>query len=244
MPQINTPKGIIKYKTVPLYPGVKQINKERASENLKVLKEVLDSHGIRFLLTFGTLLGAIRENDFISHDEDIDIALKEENKDQFLSVLPELLNVGFKLVRFDRNGLYSLMRNNEYIDFYFYKPYKKGQRNCGGSILLDEFFEDPSKIEFQGLDFYTHSNYIEFLRFVYGDSWKIPKIYNNYAKPKWEKKLFCIKEHLKDLMPDWLYHFMEKPSKRKMLKRGEQRILRYYNTLKNNGINDAISKQN
>lgn len=243
MPKIHTPLGIITYKTVPLYPGVKKINKDTALENLTILKEILDSHGIVFLLTFGTLLGAVREHDFIEHDEDIDIALKEEQRNQFLSLLPELFNIGFELVRYDRNGLYSLMRNSEYIDFYFYKPYKNGQRICGGSILLEKFFGNPSELEFQGLKFFTHSNYIDFLKFVYGDSWTIPKVYNNYNMSKWKKSLFCAKEHFKDLMPDWLYHIMEKPAKRKMLKRGKQRILRYYKYLQNTVPEENITNQ-
>ena len=232
MPEIKTPKGKIKYKTVPLYPGVKKINKEKSLENLQIVKQVLDSNGIEFFLTFGTLLGAVREHDFINHDEDIDIAIKEEYRNPFLSILPELFEKGFALVRFDRNGLYSLRRNDEYIDFYFYKPESKGIRACGGSLVLDIFFGQPSYIQFHNLTFATHSNYMEFLKFVYGDSWMTPKVYNNYDMPKWEKNVFCLKEHLKDLLPDGLYHILSLPAKNKMRKRGKLRIERYYNNQK------------
>lgn len=36
-------------------------------------KELLESQNIKFYLIYGTLLGAIREHSFISHDYDVDI---------------------------------------------------------------------------------------------------------------------------------------------------------------------------
>ena len=68
---IDTPKGKYRYKFVPIFEGIKPLNKEIANENLKLLKEVCDRNGLHFLLFFGTLLGAVREHDFIKHDEDV-----------------------------------------------------------------------------------------------------------------------------------------------------------------------------
>ena len=66
--------GLFVNKTIPLFPGVKRIDKEIAFENLCLLKSILDANGIKFQLAFGTLLGVVREHDFIDHDEDIDLA--------------------------------------------------------------------------------------------------------------------------------------------------------------------------
>ena len=44
-------------------------------QTLKEVKQLLDSHGVFFWLVSGTLLGFIREGDFIEHDTDIDIAI-------------------------------------------------------------------------------------------------------------------------------------------------------------------------
>lgn len=52
-----TSHGAIRYKTIPLFPGVKRIDKEIAFENLCLLKSILDANGIKFQLAFGTLLG-------------------------------------------------------------------------------------------------------------------------------------------------------------------------------------------
>jgi hypothetical protein len=76
---INTLKGKYTYKYVPIFLGIKPIDKAIAKENLLLLKDILDKNHLRFLLLFGTLLGAVREHDFIAHDEDIDLVMKKED---------------------------------------------------------------------------------------------------------------------------------------------------------------------
>lgn len=44
--------------------------------NLVKVTNILKHHGAEYWLTGGTLLGAIRDGNFISHDDDIDIAVK------------------------------------------------------------------------------------------------------------------------------------------------------------------------
>ena len=78
MPSVMTSHGAIRYKTIPLFPGVKRIDKEIAFENLCLLKSILDANGIKFQLAFGTLLGVVREHDFIDHDED------DKNRNQYI----------------------------------------------------------------------------------------------------------------------------------------------------------------
>ena len=41
MPSVMTSHGAIRYKTIPLFPGVKRIDKEIAFENLCLLKSIL-----------------------------------------------------------------------------------------------------------------------------------------------------------------------------------------------------------
>jgi len=53
------------------------VNEERKYqyvEDLKKFEEKLHEHGLLMYLIYGTLLGAIREHNFIAHDSDIDIA--------------------------------------------------------------------------------------------------------------------------------------------------------------------------
>ena len=119
MPKIKLTNGVYQYKTIPIFEGVKRINKEIAFKNLCILKNELDQYGIEFQITFGTLLGAIREKDFIEHDEDIDLLVLGEKKQQLFDLLPELRKIGFEVARYDRRDLLSLIKDGEYIDFYF-----------------------------------------------------------------------------------------------------------------------------
>ena len=118
--KINTPLGKYTYKFVPLFAGTKIINKEISARNLLDFKRVLDDAGITFLLSYGTLLGAVREGDFISHDEDIDLIVSCEQTQSLLSSLFVLRDNGFEVCRYDRRGVISFMKEGEYIDIYIY----------------------------------------------------------------------------------------------------------------------------
>ena len=87
MPIIKTPKGTYKFKLIPIYPGWKLIDKEKAFENLSLFKEIADRNEFKFFLAYGTMLGAVREKDFIDHDEDIDLGADYQDVDKFLSML-------------------------------------------------------------------------------------------------------------------------------------------------------------
>ena len=76
------------YDPVKLYHGRKFINKKIAQENLGILNDVLSTTNITYGIIFGTLLGAIRDGDFIDHDEDVDFYVLEEFKLDFLRLLP------------------------------------------------------------------------------------------------------------------------------------------------------------
>ena len=49
------------------------MNEANAKKLLFTVADVLEDVGLEFFLDFGTLLGAIREQKFIEHDEDIDL---------------------------------------------------------------------------------------------------------------------------------------------------------------------------
>ena len=205
MPLIKYGKCCYRYKLVPLYPGVKQINKSRAFENLILLKKILDRHGIPFQLAFGTLLGAIREKDFISHDEDIDLTFLDEDRERFFEILPELNESGFTICRFDRNDLISIMRQGEYIDLYFYRRLNSELRVCSGWVNLSRHITDSTKIVFKGFEFNIPRQWEEYLVGEYGSDWKTPVQWNNYSMNKVNRWLFAMKEHLKATIPRWLF---------------------------------------
>ena len=119
MASIKTPKGRLYYNPINLYLGIKPIDREIAFDNLRILLKVLKDKDILVSPALGTLLGIIRDNNFIEWDEDIDLFVLQEDKSKLLNSFWDLQALGFDLVRVDRCGLlYSIMRRGEYIDFY------------------------------------------------------------------------------------------------------------------------------
>ena len=122
------------------------IDKDIARENLLLFKKIADRNNFNFLIFYGTLLGAIREHDFISHDIDIDVVTNDEDK--LLEIIPELINNGFKFIRYESSPslksyttLYSFRRSSVYIDVYIaYKEKNKYKEEK--QKTLDSFYDE------------------------------------------------------------------------------------------------------
>ncbi len=85
--EIITKNGLYFYLPIHLYLGRKLINRDVCRENLLDFKRILDEKNIQFGLMFGTLLGAVREKNFIEHDEDTDVYVLAEYRENILSLL-------------------------------------------------------------------------------------------------------------------------------------------------------------
>lgn len=206
MSKIITSKGPIYYTPQTVYVGIKPIDKEIALVNLKDVAEVMNKSGLNWGPVLGTLLGIVRENDFITWDEDIDLYVMEEDKEKFLPLLFEFKERGFDVIRFWRCGLVSIKRNGEYIDFYFMKDLGGGIRCAvGEAFMFEQYLVDTIKWDFKGCELNIPNKYDEFLTFHYGD-WRTPVQWANYNMTtlrKWRTiSLLWIKNHI----PDFLYY--------------------------------------
>lgn len=220
MPRIKTPKGTYKYKLVPIYPGWKLINKEKAFENLCLFKEIADRNSFKFFLAYGTMLGAAREKDFIAHDEDIDLGADFQDVNLFLAMLFELREHGFEVARWDDRGLISVIRNNEYIDVYFFTDFSdKLLINCG-EPLPRKFFDNRAKMMFKGVEFDAPADINGVLEYWYGKDWRTPAQWLDYKAPKWRIWVFKIMQ--------WVKLFIPKCLIKNLLKKKEQAMFKKY----------------
>ena len=223
MKTIRTSRGPLRYRPVYLYVGRKVIDREVAFRNLKDLVPILDRSGIRFGPIFGSLLGMIRENDFIAWDEDIDMYILQEEEEAFKDALWPLKEAGFELVRYDKRGLYSVMRNNEYIDFYVLRKVSGELRHTGGAdFLFERYLQDTVPFDFKGVTLRIPRDYEEYLTFSYGD-WRTPRQVADYHQSKFRIFLGRVRWELKNLIPKSCYRFFVRLHRRKDAKRFQEK---------------------
>jgi len=101
---------------------------ETAFMLLRDVASVLEKYRCTYWLSDGTLLGAIREDDFIAHDNDVDLGVWAADFD--IRVIHELMHrYGCKIVRLQGNPsdsmIISVQRVDVHLDMFFYYPLKK-----------------------------------------------------------------------------------------------------------------------
>ena len=97
------------------------LNKKVCKKNLETIKYIFDDLNITFWLSEGTALGARRDGDFISHDDDVDIGMWYSDYNIFKKdVLPKLKKNRFTIDNcLLDNTFLCLSRDGEKIDIDF-----------------------------------------------------------------------------------------------------------------------------
>lgn len=160
-------------------------------KNLKDAKTVLDRLKVKFWLTCGTALGALREEDFIGHDPDIDLGVLAEDEDKADKIIASMKRKGFELMyEWGQRGSgyeLSFVRDDIKLDIFFF--YKKGAKRWHGVYWRNENFpyafpakliETHKKIKFQGLILNVYKDLEKYAELHYGKDWVEPKERWNY----------------------------------------------------------------
>lgn len=211
MATLKTRKGLYHYKPVTLYLGINQINKDIAFQNLKDVSIVLEKHNIPLAPCFGTLLGIIRDRDFIEWDEDIDLMVLSENKEELLDAFWDMREIGFDVIRQDRcYHTLSVMRNGEYIDFNIMDRVSPELRtDYGGGFFFEKHLTNLIEWDFKGLKVMIPKDCEEYLDFMYGD-WRTPV---RYIQPDLSNRVKLkrkVIQKIKQMLPPKLHFWMLK----------------------------------
>ena len=75
----------------------------RMLDILLYVDKVCKEHNIRYWLSSGTLLGAVRHGGFIPWDDDLDIEMLREDYEKFLKVFPENKDFALQTIQNDPN---------------------------------------------------------------------------------------------------------------------------------------------
>ena len=205
MAYIKTSKGNMVYRR--LLPSTNQRVIENITiENLKILQPILDRIGISWGPAFGTLIGIIRNDGFLPWATATDFYVLKEDEERFKDGLWLLKNEGFELVRYERRGLYCLVRKGEWMTFYILRKISADIRHSGGTnFLFDHYLRDTVKWNFKGIGLNVPAELDEYLTFQYGD-WMNPVKTGGGLFGKANTLLERTKARLKDNLPDCLYY--------------------------------------
>jgi phosphorylcholine metabolism protein LicD len=169
------------------------MNLEICEKNLIELTQWLEINEIEYYICFGTLLGAIRENDFIKGDTDTDLIVHERFLCKFDDVIKGNGFGRFKIMRV-MDAVISFIADGEYIDVYPYYDsdgifYKYGLDKPKFSIYKEDM--QPGKfVTIRGKKYPTIKRSEKYLEHWYGE-WKTPRdrqwcidngIYEHYDK--------------------------------------------------------------
>jgi len=154
-------------------------DKEAALENLIIMRDTLSRHGIKMFLGFGTLLGAVREKDFIPYDDDVDVGIFDTDHEGFIEAVSELSSKGLVLTqRWENRRFYAFERKGEFIDVF---TAMKTRRFPHDRWDLDTRASVPARhldalevIDFKGEHFLIPFGAPMLLRNLYGKNWRIP----------------------------------------------------------------------
>lgn len=157
-----------------------ELNKQDALDLLLKVQRCAKEHGLDLYLAYGTLLGAVRDKDFIKGDKDLDTYIKDE--EAFFMLLPVLREEGVHLIRYINSVEFSFRDMDHpgvYLDvFVMRKSISLWGAYCyalgDGCYVPKKFLNKDDEIVFLGHAFKVPQDPVRLLKFWYGSTWNTP----------------------------------------------------------------------
>lgn len=185
-----------------VHPFSHPLTKAVASEMCLALNQMAQAEGIDLYLDFGTLLGAVREKDFIAWDDDVDFSVNDDQFEKWAALIQsrkhtlpgrsgitwdvDMMSVG----SIGASILFTCRNVSEDLIVPFELGVSRRVRKSGRSVVFgsmpefyspDHHFEGFETIEFLGQDFKTPRDRAAYLTFLYGD-WGTPRQETAFAE--------------------------------------------------------------
>jgi hypothetical protein len=153
--------------------------------------------GIEILICYGTLLGAIRNQSFLAHDDDVDLLIlyknvqsREEAVEQENIFCKYLTSQNIQIRKKPKGiGFWATdSKSKIQLDMFACWEPNKGQtmlmmEHLQYRIINTNILSPPSKVELFGVDFPSPSRPKAFLKERYGEEWEIPDPYHEFPWP-------------------------------------------------------------
>ena len=164
---------------------------------LKKVTDLLKDNNIEYFLDCGTLLGAVREGDFLAHDaNDIDIGLKQEDYWKVRTIIDRHFELEYK--NYWRAEIAVTLDNKCHLDMFFYtdegkylatqaclgNPMQRGINIESETRRLKENIFPLKTIKMKRKTFFVPNNPEAVLEEQYGKEWRTPvtKWYHEYGQ--------------------------------------------------------------
>ena len=152
-----------------------------ARQMLKEAKDIMDSLGVQFFLRQGTCLGAIRDQDFIPWDDDLDlgcvIGLNGITEDMIDPVFDAFRDRGY-YVNVESNDRWiaaGMIKSSLRVDLTFFRIIDECIFHFPMIWMPTHLFSNFKEIEFMGGNYLVPNPPEEYLRTKYGPDWITPK---------------------------------------------------------------------
>ena len=109
----------------------------------KEIKRICEKHDIKYFLTAGSLLGAIRHGGFIPWDDDMDIGMLREEYEHFVNLCDSELGEEYMLQTWDTDPEY---------------PFSYGKIRLKGTHIVETFSENTSSMNGIFVDIFPFDN--------------------------------------------------------------------------------------
>jgi hypothetical protein len=188
---LGTPPAVLTRHGVVDVSGLRRMSDDYI-RTIERAGELLDSCGYPMMLAYGTLLGAVREGDFLAHDDDVDLMVpltavgREDGEPELAALREQLRERGWKVTR-----------PNSYTNFHLHDP-ETGLHVDVFPLFVDgdttalhmekmrlrsidtDIVMPPRPLTFQGHELWGPARPEAFLAERYGEGWSVADPYYDW----------------------------------------------------------------